>query len=43
MKIRTYILARWFEVRSNRALSKYYRLKAKAEKYFAKIGGQGEQ
>lgn len=42
MKVFTYIAARWYEARSQRAQAKYLRLKAKAEKFFAQIMGATE-
>lgn len=38
MRAVTYIVARWYEVRSNRALKRYLALKEKAEKYFRQVG-----
>lgn len=38
MKPISYIIARFYEVRAKRALRAYHAFKAKAEKYFAKVG-----
>lgn len=38
MKPITYIVARYYEVRAQRALVAYHRLKKKAEKYFREVG-----
>lgn len=39
MKVFTYIAARWYQVRSERAYRRHIELQTKAEKFFARIGG----
>lgn len=38
MKVRTYLLARFYEVRARKAFQKYLKLKKKKEKFFHRLG-----